>query len=435
MSSKPGEVQPLVGQTSCNVCAAGTYDDGDEECASCDDEDACTTEDCKPTGVTHAAVDPSDQNACTTDSCDPASGVSNTPISPDDGNACTIDSCDPTSGVSHLPVNVNDNDACTIDACDPVTGVTHTLPDWKPDLICNGLDDNCDRELDDDEKDPDGDGVLTCDDNCPARANGDQVDADGDGFGNACDGCPLDPRAYVAPTACACGYWTPYDNADPFCNAHASDPQKLFCDDFGDGNAAGWEVMRDDDAAPWTPDEVVEWKVMDIPGTGTDWVFMEDETSGYFRDQRAGSLSTFNGNQSVEAKLLVTGWGSDSSTRGARIYAKYFDAKNAYWLALRPSTNNTWQFTVGKRSNGSDSNLDTVNIPNSHNKVVTIRLEVRTVGSNVELKGYFNNDDICPGTAMVDATTTAYAGTQGSKPAIGTFNTSCGFDDILLKQL
>ena len=34
-SCPEGRVQPSAGQGSCNVCAAGTYDDGDETCAFC----------------------------------------------------------------------------------------------------------------------------------------------------------------------------------------------------------------------------------------------------------------------------------------------------------------------------------------------------------------------------------------------------------------
>ncbi len=65
---------------------------------------------------------------------------------------------------------------------------------------CNGVDDDCDgvvdedqpdNDLDDDadctDPDDDNDGVLDADDNCPRIANGDQSNRDGDTSGDACD--------------------------------------------------------------------------------------------------------------------------------------------------------------------------------------------------------------------------------------------------------
>ena len=59
--------------------------------------------------------------------------------------------------------------------------------------LCDGLDNDCSGTLGALERDPDGDGILTCGpDNCPDDANADQDDGDGDGQGDSCDACPLD---------------------------------------------------------------------------------------------------------------------------------------------------------------------------------------------------------------------------------------------------
>lgn len=65
---------------------------------------------------------------------------------------------------------------------------------------CNGIDDDCDGDIDEGHPDIDGDGqcdgidpdddgdsVLDGGDNCPGISNSDQKDSDGDGIGNACD--------------------------------------------------------------------------------------------------------------------------------------------------------------------------------------------------------------------------------------------------------
>jgi hypothetical protein len=59
-------------------------------------------------------------------------------------------------------------------------------------ISCNGIDDDCDGSIDEDDPDQDADGLPDCRDNCPADANPDQIDADGDGAGDACDPCPQD---------------------------------------------------------------------------------------------------------------------------------------------------------------------------------------------------------------------------------------------------
>lgn len=57
--------------------------------------------------------------------------------------------------------------------------------------VCNGADDDCDSEYDEDDLgvDSDGDGARNACDNCPTVYNSGQFDYDNDGLGNSCDNC------------------------------------------------------------------------------------------------------------------------------------------------------------------------------------------------------------------------------------------------------
>ena len=77
-----------------------------------------------------------------------------TPINCDDGNPCTINTCDPNSGC--LTTN---NDAagfitCGVGACERtvqmcVNGQQQTCTPGEPSPeVCNGIDDNCDGQVD-----------------------------------------------------------------------------------------------------------------------------------------------------------------------------------------------------------------------------------------------------------------------------------------------
>ena len=76
-------------------------------------------------------------------------------------------------------------------------GFDTCVPGSASSEICDGLDNDCNGTIDDDE-DTDADGVAGCFDNCPSVANPDQSDVDGDGVGDVCDSCvtTANPRVY-----------------------------------------------------------------------------------------------------------------------------------------------------------------------------------------------------------------------------------------------
>ena len=80
--------------------------------------------------------------------------------------------------------------------CEPLDPAIHNAADE----LCDGIDNNCNGEIDESDVDTDGDGEADCldadddddgvldpNDNCPVKANPNQVDTDEDTLGNACD--------------------------------------------------------------------------------------------------------------------------------------------------------------------------------------------------------------------------------------------------------
>ncbi len=103
--------------------------------AECNDNNACTTDNCSAGICTNVPVNTNDGNACTADNCNPANGViSHLAINCDDGNSCTDDSCSTVAGCVYTPIigccnsnaDCSDNDPCTIDVCD--NGTCLNLP-------------------------------------------------------------------------------------------------------------------------------------------------------------------------------------------------------------------------------------------------------------------------------------------------------------------
>ncbi|MFQ5478578.1 MAG: hypothetical protein ACE5E4_08180 [Candidatus Binatia bacterium] len=96
----------------------------------CNDGSACTLSDTCSGGICigGAAPDCNDANVCTDDSCDPGSGCVNqaNTLSCEDGDACTTnDSCSAGTCVGGPPPDCNDGNECTADSCDVVAGCLH----------------------------------------------------------------------------------------------------------------------------------------------------------------------------------------------------------------------------------------------------------------------------------------------------------------------
>ena len=99
--------------------------------SECNDEDACTTDDCSTGACTHTALDCADTDACTIDAC--AGGTcSHTPLPCDDGDGCTDDQCANTL-CEHPAKTCDDTNPCTIDDC--TTGDCTFTPAAPFDLV------------------------------------------------------------------------------------------------------------------------------------------------------------------------------------------------------------------------------------------------------------------------------------------------------------
>ena len=106
--------------------------------ASCDDSNACTTQErCKGSKCkSKTKVKCNDGNPCTTDSCDPATGCQYAPASGahcDDGDACTIhDKCKGGACSGGGNLNCDDGNPCTIDVCVAASGCHHKDDNGAP---------------------------------------------------------------------------------------------------------------------------------------------------------------------------------------------------------------------------------------------------------------------------------------------------------------
>lgn len=161
--------------------------------ANCDDGNPCTLDECKPfAGCIYRPADGpcDDKNPCTTqDMCAEGVCIGGPPLICDDNNVCTDDWCEPSQGCMHgwnqaacddgdpcttqdrcregkcvggPPLDCDDQDPCTQDICVHGIGCQHPpVPE-----ICNGIDDNCNGEVDEEGavgcisfyEDKDGDG-------------------------------------------------------------------------------------------------------------------------------------------------------------------------------------------------------------------------------------------------------------------------------------
>jgi hypothetical protein len=180
-----------------------------------------------------------------------ADEVDNCPTVPnadqiDDNDNGVGDACD--EALVGEPCEVGDGDgACVLPgtyALNPQGALVCVPDETALAEVCDGQDNDCDGEVDEDLGcDDDADGVLVDDDNCPELANPDQADDDGDGTGDACedddgdglvngdDNCPMVDNADQADED--------GDNAGDACDncAGLSNPDQVDSDDNGAGDA------------------------------------------------------------------------------------------------------------------------------------------------------------------------------------------------------
>ena len=146
---------------------------------SCNDGDACTTDDvCNNGNCIGTPIACSDNNPCTVDSCDPNTGCVFIYVSSgtacDDGNACTTGDVCNNGSCSGTVIDCDDGDLCTLDSCDggvckntPQSGTDHCDDDGdgfsevegdcddtdsniypNANEVCDGVDNNCDGQKD-----------------------------------------------------------------------------------------------------------------------------------------------------------------------------------------------------------------------------------------------------------------------------------------------
>lgn len=138
---------------------------------TCDDGDACTTNDiCFDGMCAGSAVDCNDGNDCTDDLCDPDTGCENPPNTNtcDDYDACTTNDVCLGGTCVGASVDCNDGNPCTNDVCDQVSGCENPLSDPARPVWDGSQCVSCEQR---DAAKPkwDGSGCVSCEQYDPAK--------------------------------------------------------------------------------------------------------------------------------------------------------------------------------------------------------------------------------------------------------------------------
>ena len=174
-------------------------------------------------------------------------------------------------------------------------------------------------------------------------------------------------------------------------------------DTFEDGDFAGW--LTDSPVANWT-----------VVTDGATKVFNQSGTSD--GQQAFLSNSSFY-DQVVQAKVKVTAF--NGADRFARVYARYEDAGNNYYVTLR--SNNTVE--LKKLQNGTSAQLAVASLPININDWYSVRLSVTGGALSATVKNLT--------TAPFTSVTLNYNDTNPRPPGyagVGTYFATARFDDV-----